>query len=91
MRRTWCVRGRRYISRGGAINSNVFTRFLLSLFGVLTWRSVPVLPVVGLHEHRVFGTDIGNGLFTRFDVQIENRDACALLLHQVDGRSQTEP
>jgi squalene-hopene/tetraprenyl-beta-curcumene cyclase len=32
-------------SRGGAINSNVFTRFLLVLFGVLTWRSVPVLPV----------------------------------------------
>lgn len=32
-------------SRGGAINSNVFTRFLLSMFGVLTWRSVPVLPV----------------------------------------------
>src|SRR5580698_7914605 len=33
------------LSRGGAINSNVFTRFLLSMFGVLTWRSVPVLPV----------------------------------------------
>jgi squalene-hopene/tetraprenyl-beta-curcumene cyclase len=32
-------------SRGGAVNSNVFTRFLLSMFGVLTWRSVPVLPV----------------------------------------------
>ena len=32
-------------SRGGAIHSNVFTRFLLALFGVLTWRSVPVLPV----------------------------------------------
>jgi squalene-hopene/tetraprenyl-beta-curcumene cyclase len=40
------VRAREAIlSRGGAINSNVFTRFLLSMFGVLTWRSVPVLPV----------------------------------------------
>src|SRR5947209_6813451 len=33
------------LSRGGGINSNVFTRFMLSLFGVLTWKSVPVLPV----------------------------------------------
>ncbi|HEY0330525.1 MAG TPA: squalene--hopene cyclase [Rhodopseudomonas sp.] len=32
-------------SRGGAIHSNVFTRFLLSMFGITTWRSVPVLPV----------------------------------------------
>lgn len=32
-------------SRGGAINSNVFTRFMLSMFGVLTWKSVPVLPI----------------------------------------------
>src|SRR5580692_3405040 len=32
-------------ARGGAINSNVFTRFMLALFGVTTWRSVPVLPV----------------------------------------------
>ena len=32
-------------ARGGAVHSNVFTRFLLSMFGVLTWRSVPVLPV----------------------------------------------
>jgi squalene-hopene/tetraprenyl-beta-curcumene cyclase len=32
-------------SRGGAIHSNVFTRFMLSMFGVLTWNSVPVLPV----------------------------------------------
>src|SRR5438270_8500267 len=32
-------------SRGGGIHSNVFTRFMLALFGVLTWRSVPVLPV----------------------------------------------
>ena len=33
------------LARGGAANSNVFTRFLLAMFGVLTWRSVPVLPV----------------------------------------------
>src|SRR6201994_3836571 len=32
-------------SRGGAANSNVFTRFMLALFGITTWRSVPVLPV----------------------------------------------
>src|SRR5271168_1827662 len=32
-------------SRGGAVHSNVFTRFMLSMFGVLTWRSVPLLPV----------------------------------------------
>src|SRR6201996_2835955 len=32
-------------SRGGAIHSNVFTRFMLAMFGVLTWRAVPVLPV----------------------------------------------
>src|SRR5712672_2754716 len=32
-------------SRGGAIHSNVFTRFMLAMFGVLSWRSVPVLPV----------------------------------------------
>ncbi|MBB5047750.1 squalene-hopene/tetraprenyl-beta-curcumene cyclase [Rhodopseudomonas rhenobacensis] len=32
-------------SRGGAIHSNVFTRFMLSMFGITTWRSVPVLPV----------------------------------------------
>jgi squalene-hopene/tetraprenyl-beta-curcumene cyclase len=32
-------------SRGGAIHSNVFTRFMLSMFGILSWNSVPVLPV----------------------------------------------
>src|SRR5258705_5541871 len=32
-------------SRGGAIHSNVFTRFLLAMFGVLKWRSTPVLPI----------------------------------------------
>ena len=40
------VRAREAIrSRGGAVHSNVFTRFMLAMFGVLTWRSVPVLPV----------------------------------------------
>ncbi len=40
------VRAREAIlSRGGAIHSNVFTRFTLAMFGVTTWRSVPVLPV----------------------------------------------
>src|ERR1700688_2692315 len=40
------VRAREAIrARGGAIHSNVFTRFMLAMFGVLTWRSVPVLPV----------------------------------------------
>jgi squalene-hopene/tetraprenyl-beta-curcumene cyclase len=32
-------------ARGGAVKSNVFTRFMLAMFGVTTWRSVPVLPV----------------------------------------------
>jgi squalene-hopene/tetraprenyl-beta-curcumene cyclase len=40
------VRAREAIrSRGGGINSNVFTRFMLAMFGVVTWRAVPVLPV----------------------------------------------
>ena len=40
------VRAREAIlARGGAINSNVFTRFTLAMFGVLTWRAVPVLPI----------------------------------------------
>ena len=40
------VRAREAIrSRGGAKQSNVFTRVLLSLFGVMGWNSVPVMPV----------------------------------------------
>ncbi len=40
------VRAREAIlARGGAKHSNVFTRILLSLYGVTTWRSVPVMPV----------------------------------------------
>src|SRR3978361_373160 len=33
------------LARGGGINSNVFTRFMLAMFGVTTWKRVPVLPV----------------------------------------------
>ena len=33
------------LGRGGAINSNVFTRILLALFGIMRWESVPVMPV----------------------------------------------
>jgi len=32
-------------TRGGAAESNVFTRFTLALFGILPWRAVPVMPV----------------------------------------------
>jgi squalene-hopene/tetraprenyl-beta-curcumene cyclase len=33
------------MTRGGAASCNVFTRILLSLYGILSWRSVPVMPV----------------------------------------------
>jgi len=33
------------LARGGAARSNVFTRTLLALYGVLSWRAVPVMPV----------------------------------------------
>src|SRR5581483_3852769 len=33
------------LSRGGAVHSNVFTRFLLAMFGVLRWEATPVMPV----------------------------------------------
>jgi squalene-hopene/tetraprenyl-beta-curcumene cyclase len=33
------------LARGGAANSNVFTRVLLALYGVVPWRAVPVMPV----------------------------------------------
>ncbi len=33
------------LARGGAVHCNVFTRVLLSLYGVLRWRSVPEMPV----------------------------------------------
>jgi len=31
--------------RGGAAESNVFTRALLALYGIVSWRAVPVMPV----------------------------------------------
>src|SRR2546429_1259736 len=40
------VRAREAIrSRGGAARSNVFTRVMLALFGIVPWRAVPVMPV----------------------------------------------
>jgi squalene-hopene/tetraprenyl-beta-curcumene cyclase len=33
------------LEHGGAEMSNVFTRFLLAMYGILGWRSVPVMPV----------------------------------------------
>jgi squalene-hopene/tetraprenyl-beta-curcumene cyclase len=33
------------LARGGAANSNVFTRAMLALYGILPWQSVPVMPV----------------------------------------------
>lgn len=32
-------------AHGGAEKANVFTRFLLAFFGVVSWRAVPVLPI----------------------------------------------
>jgi squalene-hopene/tetraprenyl-beta-curcumene cyclase len=33
------------LARGGAANSNVFTRLLLALYGIVPWRAIPVMPV----------------------------------------------
>jgi len=33
------------LARGGAEHCNVFTRILLALYGIMSWRSVPVMPV----------------------------------------------
>ncbi|MGF6541135.1 squalene--hopene cyclase [Paraburkholderia youngii] len=33
------------LAHGGAERSNVFTRILLALFGVVSWRAVPMMPV----------------------------------------------
>ena len=33
------------LARGGAAHCNVFTRALLSLYGILRWRSVPEMPI----------------------------------------------
>jgi squalene-hopene/tetraprenyl-beta-curcumene cyclase len=32
------------LSRGGAVHSNVFTRILLALYGIVTWGCVPIMP-----------------------------------------------
>ena len=41
-----CARAREAIrAHGGAGQSNVFTRFMLALYGVVGWRAVPVMPV----------------------------------------------
>ncbi|HLN08584.1 MAG TPA: squalene--hopene cyclase [Xanthobacteraceae bacterium] len=32
-------------ARGGAAGSNVFTRALLALYGIVSWRAVPIMPV----------------------------------------------
>jgi squalene-hopene/tetraprenyl-beta-curcumene cyclase len=33
------------LARGGAANCNVFTRILLALYRIISWRAVPVMPV----------------------------------------------
>jgi squalene-hopene/tetraprenyl-beta-curcumene cyclase len=33
------------LARGGAVHSNVFTRALLALYGILRWESVPEMPI----------------------------------------------
>jgi squalene-hopene/tetraprenyl-beta-curcumene cyclase len=33
------------LARGGASHVNVFTRVLLALYGIMSWRSIPVMPV----------------------------------------------
>ena len=37
------------LARGGAAQSNVFTRALLALWGAVPWRAVPVMPVEIMH------------------------------------------
>jgi len=32
-------------ARGGAAGSNVFTRFLLAIYGIVPWRAVPLMPI----------------------------------------------
>jgi squalene-hopene/tetraprenyl-beta-curcumene cyclase len=40
------VRARKAIlARGGAARSNVFTRILLALYGVMSWKAVPMMPI----------------------------------------------
>ncbi len=42
------------LARGGAAQTNVFTRFALALFGQVPWRAVPVMPIEIMHLPRWF-------------------------------------
>ncbi|MBB3904977.1 squalene--hopene cyclase [Methylobacterium brachythecii] len=42
------------LSRGGASNANVFTRFMLALYGEVPWTAVPVMPVEIMHLPKWF-------------------------------------
>jgi squalene-hopene/tetraprenyl-beta-curcumene cyclase len=42
------------LAHGGAAACNVFTRFLLALYGVISWRAVPQIPVEIMHLPRWF-------------------------------------
>jgi squalene-hopene/tetraprenyl-beta-curcumene cyclase len=42
------------LAAGGAARANVFTRIQLALFGELSWRAVPVMPVEIMHLPRWF-------------------------------------
>src|SRR5438067_6915576 len=42
------------LAHGGAGACNVFTRILLALFGVISWRAVPEMPVEIMHLPRWF-------------------------------------
>ncbi len=42
------------LRHGGAVNTNVFTRSLLALYGEAPWRGVPVMPVEIMHLPRWF-------------------------------------
>ena len=42
------------LARGGAEKVNVFTRILLALFGIISWRAVPEMPVQIMHLPRWF-------------------------------------
>ena len=42
------------LAHGGAERCNVFTRILLALFGVISWRAVPEMPVEIMHLPRWF-------------------------------------
>ena len=49
-------------ARGGAEQSNVFTRVLLALFGVVTWRAVPVMPVEIMHAAEMVSVPYRQGV-----------------------------